>query len=66
MFGFQEIGSSLVSFQMILEALQSELFRFTFHLLNSKIVKIPGFNLTMTHFFYFKGKSAVFVRNCIS
>ena len=41
----QEIGSSLVSFQMIFEALQSELFRFNFHSLSSKILKIPEFAL---------------------
>ena len=36
-FSSQEIGSSLVSFQMIFEALQSELF----HSLSSKNLKIP-------------------------
>ena len=43
----QEIGSSLVSLEMIFEALQSELFRFKFHTLSSKILKIPEFNLYM-------------------
>jgi len=35
----QEIGSSLVSFQMIFEALQSQPVRFNFHLLRSKLQK---------------------------
>ena len=39
-FRTQEIGSSLVSFQMIFEALQSELFNF--HFISSKILKNPG------------------------
>ena len=39
------IGLSLVSLKMIFEALESELFRFTFHLLSSKILKCPGFTL---------------------
>ena len=47
-FSFQEIGWSLVSFQMILEALQSELFRFKIYLLSSKILKIPELNLFMS------------------
>ena len=38
MFGSQEIGSALVSFQMIFEALQSELLRFTFQSMISKIL----------------------------
>ena len=41
----QEIGSGWVSFQMIFEALQFELFRFNFRSLSSKILKIPEFNL---------------------
>ena len=49
MFSSQEIGPSLVSFQMIFEALQSELFRFKFHSLGSKILKIPEFNLVMPY-----------------
>ena len=40
-FSSQEIGPSLVSFEMIFEALQSELIRFMFR----KILKMPGFNL---------------------
>ena len=44
-FSYQEIGSSLISLEMIFEALQSELFRFKFHILNSKILKILEFNL---------------------
>ena len=47
MSGSQEIGSCLVSFEMIFEALHSELFRFNFCELSSKIVKIPEFNLNM-------------------
>ena len=46
----QEIGSSLVSFEMIFEALQSEIFRFKFRLLSSEIVKIPEFTLRMLSF----------------
>ena len=34
---------------MIFEALQSELFRFKFHSLGSKILKFPEFNLVMIH-----------------
>ena len=45
MFSSQEIGSSLISLKMIFEALQSELFRFKFHLIWSKILKFLGFNL---------------------
>ena len=41
----QGIASSLVSFQMIFEALQSEPFRLKFPRLSSKILKIPEFNL---------------------
>ena len=47
MFSSQEIGSGLVSFQMIFEALQSDLVRFDFHSLRSKLKKIPEFNLDM-------------------
>ena len=43
----QEIGSSLVSLEMIFQALHSELFRFKFHSLGSKIEKIPEFNLSI-------------------
>ena len=39
MFSSKEIGPSLVSFQMIFEALQSELFRFKFDSLGSKTRK---------------------------
>ena len=39
-FSSQEIGSSLISFGMIFEALQSNLSRFKFHLLSSEILKI--------------------------
>ena len=46
---FQEIGSSLVSFLMIFEALQPELFRLMFHALSSKVPKIPEFNLTIDY-----------------
>ena len=35
---------------MIFKALQSELFRFKFHSLSSKILKIPEFNLLMSDF----------------
>ena len=47
MFTSQGIASSLVSFQMIFEALQSELFRLKFPRLSSKILKIPESNLHM-------------------
>ena len=47
MFSSQEIGSGLVSFYMIFEALQSALFGFNFHSLSSKTLKIPEFNLLM-------------------
>ena len=42
-----EIGSSLVSFKMIFEALQSKLPRFEFQSLSSKILKIPEFSLVI-------------------
>ena len=45
MFSSKETGPSLESFQMIFEALQSELFRFKFHSLSSKILKITEFSL---------------------
>ena len=48
MFGSQEMSSSLVPFPMIFEALQSELLDFKFHSWNSKILKIPEFNLALT------------------
>ena len=47
MFCSQEMSSGLVSFPMIFEALQSELLSFKLHSLNSKILKIPEFNLAM-------------------
>ena len=43
-FSSQEIGLSSVSFQMIFEALQSELIRFDFSLTEVKTPKIPEFN----------------------
>ena len=47
MIGSQEIGSSLVPFEMIFEALESELFKCKFHSLSSKILKFPEFNLVI-------------------
>ena len=44
-FNSPEIGSSLISSEMVFEALQSEIFRFKFHFLGSKLQKIPEFNL---------------------
>ena len=44
-FSSQGQGSSQVSLEMIFNVLQSELFRFKFHSLSSKILKIPEFNL---------------------
>ena len=44
-FSSQEIGSSMISLEMIFEALRSELFRFKFHILSSKILKFSEFNL---------------------
>ena len=41
----QDIRSILVSFLMIFEALQSELFKIKFQLLSSEILQIPEFNL---------------------
>ena len=49
----QGISSRLVSFGMIFEVLQSKLFRFKFHSLVSKILKIPEFNLTINGILYF-------------
>ena len=45
----QGIASSLISFEMIFRVLQSELFRFKFKSLSSKIVKIPEFNLRIPY-----------------
>ena len=42
------MASGSVSFQMISEALQSELVRSMFHTLRLKILKIPEFNLFIT------------------
>ena len=47
MFSSHEIGSSKASYEIIFEALQSELFRFKFHSLSSKILKFPEFNRLM-------------------
>ena len=44
-FTSQGMESKSVSFQTIFEALQSDLFRFKFHSLGLKILKIPEFNL---------------------
>ena len=54
MFDSQEIGSGSVSFEIIFEALKSEPFSFTFYLLSSKILEIPGFTLIM-------GRVSIFV-----
>ena len=43
---------SLVSSEMIFEALQSELSRFKFDTLSSKILKIPEFNLNIDTILY--------------
>ena len=42
---------------MIFEALQSELFRFKFHSLGSKILKFPDFNLCMWDNILVSGKN---------
>ena len=47
-FSSQGMGSTLVSLRMIFKALKSELFRLKFHLLESKLQKIPKFNLTIS------------------
>ena len=52
----QGIASSLISFEMIFRVLQSELFRFKFKSLSSKIVKIPEFNLSMYLFEWYSEK----------
>ena len=48
-FSSQGMGSTLVSLRMIFKALQSELFRLKFHFLESKLQKIPEFNLVMSY-----------------
>ena len=48
-FSSHEIASGLISFEMIFEALLFKLSRLMFHLLNSKILGILGFNLAMDH-----------------
>ena len=57
MLSSQEIGLSLLSFVMIYEALQPELFGLKFHSLSSKILRILEFylfilNMSPTHFVY--------------
>ena len=52
MFSSQEIGSSLVLFEMVFEALLSESFRIRFLSLSSKIQKITEFNLSSRDCFY--------------
>ena len=42
-FSSQDMGSSLVSFQMVFEALKSELFKFELHSLGLKLLKISEF-----------------------
>ena len=42
------IRSNLVSFELIFEALQLELFRFMYHKLSSEMSKIPEFNLLIS------------------
>ena len=44
--GFREVGSTFISFAMIFEALPSS-FKFPYHSLSLKILKIPEFNLVM-------------------
>ena len=64
-FSSQEIGSSLVSLEMIFRALHSELFRFKFHSLGSKIEKIPEFSLTITvKWFFISDKVLTSVSRC--
>ena len=46
---FQGKRTSLVSFQMIFEALKSDLIRFKFHSPGSKVLKISEFILTISH-----------------
>ena len=53
-FSSQGIALRLVSLKMIFEALQSELLRFTFHLLSSKILKLPEFTLIISYNLYDK------------
>ena len=53
-FSSQGMGSTLVSLRMIFKALQSELFRLKFHFLESKLQKIPEFNLRMCKDFWWK------------
>ena len=50
----QEIGSSLVSFEMIFQALQYDLLRFKFHSPSPKILKTPGFNLSIYNVDHFE------------
>ena len=45
MFNSQEIGSNLVSLEMILKALLNELMKIWFHWLGLKTMKIPEFSL---------------------
>ena len=54
MLSSQEIRSSLVSFKVIFEALQSELFILMLHWLSSKILKIAEFNLNISKYQVFR------------
>ena len=47
MLSFQQIGSTLISLKMIVDALQSELYKLMFYSLSSKILKILELNLAM-------------------
>ena len=52
-FSSQEIGSTLISLEMIFVGLWSQLFRFKFHILSSKMLKIPWFNLNMWYVLWY-------------
>ena len=60
-FRSKEASSSLITLEMISMVLQYELNRLNFYLLNSKILKIPEFNLTIHTFMILKKKKLSWV-----
>ena len=58
-FSSKEIGSSLISFETILEALQPELFRFEIHSLGLNLKKTPGIQPTYNGFQIVSDYSAI-------
>ena len=60
-FSSKEASSSLISLEMIIKVLQYEFNRLNFYVLNSKMLKIPEFNLTIHAFMILKKKKLSWV-----